>query len=254
MPGVGDLQVTAVGHGVGDFFSQVRRCHHVVGETEHQHRRLDASVGGHPVALRRGFALAEQSRGELDRPNVEHADPLGDGLVVVQRLRGKTLQQPEFRVIGDRQFHPGRGELVLGGPEELARTVQAAAGGHQHRLAHQIGPHQQQLLRDVGTHRHRHDAHRAGAQGFDQRHGVGDHGLDGETVGVRCRADPAVVEGDDTVAGRQEGRDLIQMPGASRTATAGDEKDGFAPPAVLVSQVDHDDEPTDAPGPAPKRR
>ena len=34
------------------------------------------------------------------------------------------------------------------------------------------------------------------------------------------------------------------MPGASQTAAAGDEEDGLPRPVVVVSQVDHDDEPT----------
>src|SRR5882757_325716 len=34
------------------------------------------------------------------------------------------------------------------------------------------------------------------------------------------------------------------MPGAAQTAAAGDEEDGFPRPVVVVSQVDHDDEPT----------
>src|ERR1700744_3773183 len=36
----------------------------------------------------------------------------------------------------------------------------------------------------------------------------------------------------------------MQVPGASQTAAAGDEKDGLPRPAVVISQVDHDDEPT----------
>ena len=79
---------------------------------------------------------------------------------------------------------------------------------------------------------------------LDQRRGVGDHALGGEPVGVRGRADPAVVERDDAVAGVQECGDLMQMPGASQTAAAGDEEDGLPRPVVVVSQVDHDDEPT----------
>ncbi len=244
MPGVGDLQVLAPGYGVGDLAAQVRRRHDVVGETEHQHRRGDVAVGGQLVALRRDPALADHPRGELDRPDGEHADPLGDGLVVAQRLGRKALQQPDLRVVGERQLHTGGGELVLGGAEELARPVQPAAGGHQHRLGHQIGPGHHQLLGDERTHRHRDDAHRADAQRLDQRRGVGDHALGGETVGARRRAHPAVVEGDDAVAGLQERRDLMQMPGASRTAAAGDEQDGLPGPVVVVSQVDHDDEPT----------
>ena len=53
VPGVGNLQVAAVGQGVGDLAAEVRRQHHVVGEADDQRRGRDASVSRQPVALGR---------------------------------------------------------------------------------------------------------------------------------------------------------------------------------------------------------
>ncbi len=61
----------------------------------------------------------------------------------------------------------------------------------------------------------RHDAGRGRTELLDQRGGVGDHLLDAEAVGLLGRADPTVVEGDRSVAGRQERGDLMQVPGAA---------------------------------------
>ena len=79
----------------------------------------------------------------------------------------------------------------------------------------------------------------AGAQRLDERGGVGDHGLRRESVGVLGGTDPAVVEGDDPVSGRQERRNLMRLPGASGAAAAGDENDGLTGPAIVVCQVNH---------------
>ena len=87
------------------------------------------------------------------------------------------------------------------------------------------------------AHRHRHDADRPGVELLDQRGGVGDHLLDAEAVGVLGGADAAVVERDRAVAGRQERRDLVQVPGAARAAPAGDEQHRIAGAAVVVGQI-----------------
>ena len=62
--------------------------------------------------------------------------------------------------------------------------------------------------------------------------------------GVLRGADPAIVEGDDAVSGRQKRGDLIGVPGPSGAAVAGDKDHGLTGAAVVVSQVDHPDDGT----------
>src|SRR6478752_6182564 len=51
VPGVGNLQVTAVGDSVSDLAAEVCGQHHIVREADDKHRRRNTSVSGQPVAL-----------------------------------------------------------------------------------------------------------------------------------------------------------------------------------------------------------
>src|SRR5689334_422722 len=244
MAGIGYLNVTATRQRVGDLAAQVWRGEHVVGEADYQHRGRDAAVGGQPVGVRRDIQLRTHARSGLDGAGGKHRDPVGDCSLNVERLAGEVLQQADFGVVGGGQLDTGVGHLGLGVMEELPGSVHPAAGPHQHRRADQLGPGEHQFLGDESAHRHPDDAGWSHVEAFDQRHGVGDHGLRREALGVLGGADSAIVERDDAVSGRQERGELIGVPGSSGAAVAGNKYHGLTGAAVVVSQVDHADDGT----------
>ena len=61
--------------------------------------------------------------------------------------------------------------------------------------------------------------------------------LDAEPAGVLGGADTAVVEGDAAVPGPLELGHLVQVPGAARAASTGDEQHRIAFAAVVVGQI-----------------
>jgi hypothetical protein len=112
----------------------------------------------------------------------------------------------------------------------------ASACGHQRSVADHLGTSQHQLLRDVRTHRGGNESNRSDIEFLDQASGVSHHRCRRETVLVGRCANSAIVERDGAVAGREERRYLMQLPGSSDDALAGDEQHGRPLAAVVVDQ------------------
>ena len=238
MAGVGDLDVAAVGQRVTHLPAQRRRGDDVVGETDHQHLGGDRPVGGQPVLGRYDRQLRAPARRPLERERGEHLQPFGDGRRV-DGLGREVLQHADFRGVRRRQIRSRLGQRDIGGAEGLAGLVEAAPGSHQHGLADQFRAGEHQLLGDERAHRHRHHPGGSADGLLDQFGGVGHHLFGGESVGVLGVADAAVVEGDAAVAGIEEGRHLMDVPGAPGATGAGDEQDRVSTAAVVVRQGGH---------------
>ena len=105
---------------------------------------------------------------------------------------------------------------------------------------------QHEFLGDEGAHGHCNQPDRSTDHRVDEFGGVGDHLRRGERGGILGGADSPVVEGDTSVTGGDERRNLMDVPGSARTGGAGHEQHRIAGADVVVGQGAHPREASSA--------